>query len=185
MTNSKGYLRSLLTGDSGDWQKIVWNPNSKFSPTKYQLQGLGQVTRSLQLHFSSVKWHPPCRAEWGGTKAEKQEHGAWFLFLDEKERKKERKTTIAVLLITGPSDSDDSEMKQCPSEDSVSGQIQRILILRSQLKTIFQRFKDILYVNAALSIHLTLFFPHCVHKSVIYIHIPILALQISSLVPFF
>ena len=111
MTNSKGYLRSLLTGDSGDWQKIVWNPNSKFSPTKYQLQGLGQVTRSLQLHFSSVKWHPPCRAEWGGTKAEKQEHGAWFLFLDEKERKKERKTTIAVLLITGPSDSDDSEMK--------------------------------------------------------------------------
>ena len=39
--------------------------------------------------------------------------------------------------------------------------------------------------NATLSIRPTLFFPHCVHKSVLYICISITVLQIGSSLPFF
>ena len=39
--------------------------------------------------------------------------------------------------------------------------------------------------NATLSICLTLSFPHCIYKSILYVYISILALQIDSSAPFF
>ena len=41
------------------------------------------------------------------------------------------------------------------------------------------------YVSVLLSIHSTLFFPHCVHMSVLYVCISVAALPIGSLVPSF
>ena len=42
-----------------------------------------------------------------------------------------------------------------------------------------------IYVNATFSIHLTLSFPHCVHKSILYTGVSISSLQIGSSIPFF
>ena len=42
-----------------------------------------------------------------------------------------------------------------------------------------------IFVNATLSIHLTLFFPHGVHRTVLHVCISISALQIGSSVTFF
>ena len=42
-----------------------------------------------------------------------------------------------------------------------------------------------MYVDVTFSIHPTLSFPHCVHKSILYICITVPSLHIGSLIPFF
>ena len=44
---------------------------------------------------------------------------------------------------------------------------------------------ECIYVDATFSTHYTLSFPHCVHKSILYICIFILSLQTGSSIPFF
>ena len=42
-----------------------------------------------------------------------------------------------------------------------------------------------IFVEATFSVHPTLFFSHCVHKSIFYVHVSILSLLIGSSIPFF